>query len=184
MITRTLEELLRNSTSALPFCESTHCVSENCQSKIQIEYNILMKHITNADKVLPRHKPGIQKSWWTDELTSLQHMSINIHHLWNAEGKPGSVPTNVERLRVKTQYKKAIKRSDVLNNFVGIDFTILSVQKTLHSFGNRGDKSTGKTNVIYIRLSTASPTKRKLPSRSLTISRKCLNPTMQKKWNL
>ena len=68
-----------------------------------------MKIAAQADKVLPRHKPGVQKHWWNDELSSLRHQSIEIYRIWKAEGKPHSGPTNDERLRVRAAYKRAIK---------------------------------------------------------------------------
>ena len=65
--------------------------------------------ITQADRVLPRHKPGVQKYWWTDDLTCLRDKSIEIHRIWRLEGKPRSGPTNDERCRVRASYKQAIK---------------------------------------------------------------------------
>ena len=51
----------------------------------------------------------MQKHWWSDELTELRNKSIEIHRLWQLEGKPRSGPTSNERLRVRAAYKKAIK---------------------------------------------------------------------------
>ena len=76
---------------------------------IQNEYDNLVSLLTLADKVLPRHKPGVQKHWWSDELTELRNKSIEIHRLWQLEGKPRSGPTNTERIRVRAAYRKAIK---------------------------------------------------------------------------
>ena len=106
---RRLAELLLISPSQLPCCGISHCKSGACLSAIQAEYDMLIKQICEADKVLPRHKPGVQKSWWTDDLTVLKQRNIDIHRLWLAEGKPGSGATNAERVRVRTEYRKAIK---------------------------------------------------------------------------
>ena len=65
--------------------------------------------IAEADKVLPRHKPGVQKHWWTEELSVLRNQSIDIHRLWQLEGKPRSGHTNDERLRVRAAYRCAIR---------------------------------------------------------------------------
>ena len=65
--------------------------------------------ITEADKILPRHKSGVQKHWWTEELTALRNQSIEIHRIWQNEGKPHSGPTNTERLRVRAAYRNAIR---------------------------------------------------------------------------
>ena len=42
-------------------------------------------------------------------VTFLRNRSIEIHRLWQHEGKPRSGPTNDERCRVKAAYKKAIR---------------------------------------------------------------------------
>ena len=68
---------------------------------IQSEYDNIMRQLKEADKCLPRHKPGVQKSWWTDELSSLRQKNMEIHRLWLTEGKPRSGPTNAERLCIK-----------------------------------------------------------------------------------
>ena len=104
-----LRHLLNDSPSLLPSCSSVHCTNEYCRAAIQSEYDNLIKQISDADKALPRHKPGVQKPWWTEELTNLRQKSIDIHRLWQSEGKPRSGPTNTERLKVKAAYQKAIK---------------------------------------------------------------------------
>ena len=106
-----LSELLINSPTVLQGCNSTHCESEICRLAIQAEYDSLTNLILEAEKVLPKHKPGVQKSWWTDELTVLRQKSIDIHRLWLSEGKPRSGATNFERLTVKAAYKRAIKNA-------------------------------------------------------------------------
>ena len=70
-------------------------------SSIQRDYDNLTEILQEADKVLPRHKPGVQKHWWSDDLSRLKEQNITIHRLWQAEGKPRSGATNDERLRVR-----------------------------------------------------------------------------------
>ena len=111
MYNRRLSGLLRETTSSLPSCKNAHCRSDSCHSAIQAEYNRLIYCMQNADKTLPRHKPGVQKSWWTEELTDLRQNNIEIHRLWQSEGRPRDGATNTERLRVKAQYKRAIKKA-------------------------------------------------------------------------
>ena len=84
-------------------CNVIHCENHNCITSTQHEYDTL------ADKVLSRHRPGVQKHWWTDDLTRLRNQSIEIHRLWQTEGKPHTGPTNDERLRVRAAYKQAIR---------------------------------------------------------------------------
>ena len=86
-----------------------HCDKAKCRTAIQAEYDDLLHCLKTADAALPRHKPGVEKSWWTPQLTELKEKSIAIHQLWVVEGKPHQGPTNVERLRVKADYKRALK---------------------------------------------------------------------------
>ena len=106
-----LRQLLIDSPSRLQCCANVHCTNETCRAAIQEEYNNLINQISKADKILPRHKSGVQKSWWTDELTSIRNKSIEIHKLWISEGRPRSGPTNEERLRVKAAYKREIRQA-------------------------------------------------------------------------
>ena len=104
-----LDELLYQRPTVIKKCNVAHCQQADCIASLQCEYDNLTAMINQADKVLPRHKPGVQKHWWTTELTSLRDKSIEIHRLWQLEGKPRSGPTNDERLRVRAAYKRAIK---------------------------------------------------------------------------
>ena len=101
--------LIQQHPSVATTCNTAHCKNSNCVSSIQAEYDNLTRIIKEADKVLPRHKPGVQKHWWTDELTHLRTKSIDIHRMWLDEGKPRFGPTNDERLRIRAAYKHAIK---------------------------------------------------------------------------
>ena len=65
--------------------------------------------MTEADKLLPRHKPGVQKHWWTDDLTHLRDKSMEIHRLWKSQGKPRSGAINDERLKARAAYRQATK---------------------------------------------------------------------------
>ena len=104
-----LADLLLQNPDLSTSCTVAHCRNNDCLLSVQKEYDNLIDLITLADKVLPRHKPGVQKHWWSDELTELRNKSIEIHRLWQLEGKPRSGPTSNERLRVRAAYKKAIK---------------------------------------------------------------------------
>ena len=104
-----LSMLLPHHPSIVTSCNVAHCKKDECISSLQAEYDLITQIIGEADKVLPRHKPGVQKHWWSDELSLLRNRSIDIHRLWQSEGKPRSGATNDERLRVRAAYKRAIK---------------------------------------------------------------------------
>ena len=73
-----LRDLLRHSPEVSTSCNVAHCQKEDCISSIQKEYDELIRIITKADRILPRHKPGVQKHWWTEELSILRNKSIDI----------------------------------------------------------------------------------------------------------
>ena len=95
-------------TPALSHCKC-HCDDSACPEAIQKEYDSLITAIKTAADRLPRHKPGVEKSWWNESLTQLKQQSVEIHRLWISEGKLHHGPTNEERLRVSAAYKRAIK---------------------------------------------------------------------------
>ena len=109
MYTQQLHQRLLDSPSLLTHCCSSHCKADSCHSSIQAEYDNIARQLKTADKALPRHKPGLQKNWWSEELTALKNQNIEIYRLWHLEGKPHSGATNDERLRVRAAYRRALK---------------------------------------------------------------------------
>ena len=109
--TNQLSQCLLDAPPGLTQCRKSHCSDQTCLTSIQQEHDALIGLMKKADKVLPRHKPGVQKSWWTDELTDLKNQNIEIHRLWQLEGKPHHGRVNDERLRVKAAYRRALKTS-------------------------------------------------------------------------
>ena len=69
----------------------------------------LISSMKSADSALPRFKPGIEKDWWTDGLSRLGDDSIEIQNLWVSEGRPHQGPIHAERLRIRADYKRAIR---------------------------------------------------------------------------
>ena len=102
-------DLLPDATS---FCHvPCLCFDNHCHNSIQREYDNLISCLRNADSCLPRKKAGITKDWWTDGLTELKNRSIEIHSIWKREGCPHQGPTHQERLRVRAQYKTALRQA-------------------------------------------------------------------------
>ena len=98
--------------SPLLQCQST-CICDKtvCHNAIQCEYDQLIKCIIQASDQLPRYRRGIEKDWWTAELTDLRDQSIAIQKLWIDEGRPRQGTTHLERLRVRAEYKRAIRNA-------------------------------------------------------------------------
>ena len=85
------------------------CRSEACFKSMQIEYDNITGAILKASASLPRQKPGMEKDWWTSELTEIRNKSIEINNLWASQGCPRHGPTHAERLRVRADYKRALR---------------------------------------------------------------------------
>lgn len=109
---------LHNILDAVPM-PTIHCQQNNekvcrcrrseCAMALQKEYDFLIKSMKCADSVLPRHKPGLEKDWWTEGLSELRQRSLEIHALWVSQGKPRQGPIHSERLQVRASYKRAIR---------------------------------------------------------------------------
>ena len=91
--------------------DKCRCLNDACQDSLQQEYDTLIKCLKCADASLPRFKPGMEKDWWTTDLSSLRRQSIEIHTLWKNEGRPRHGMTNDERLRIRAAYKRAIRQA-------------------------------------------------------------------------
>ena len=96
--------------SSIVQCRSLcKCDSVQCKLDLQKEYESLVDCILKASASIPRLKRGVQKDWWTPELTKLKEKSVAIHNLWIAEGRPRNGATHWERLSVRAAYKKALR---------------------------------------------------------------------------
>ena len=109
---------LSGLTDALPApkvftrCQATClCDDELCKGDVQAEYDNLINCILSADSILPRHRPGVQKKWWTEGLTEMKKRSIEAHTTWKNAGRPRQGLINDERLRIRAAYKSALKKA-------------------------------------------------------------------------
>ena len=105
-----LDHMIRAAPAPEISCKSK-CICEDnrCHITLQAEYDCLTKCMKDADSVLPRCQPGVEKDWWTDELSSLKNDSLEVHSAWKNAGRPRSGLIHEERLRVKANYKRAIR---------------------------------------------------------------------------
>ena len=97
-------------------CDNCHCNSTLCQDSIQNEYDFLIQCISTADKTLPRHQKGHEKSWWNEELSRLKQQSIEIQRLWLDHGRPGNGTIHQERLCIRAAYKRAMRKAQKVPN--------------------------------------------------------------------
>ena len=68
-----------------------------------------MHCLKGADSILPRHKSGIEKDWWTEGLSRLKQKSIEIHRVWISVGRPGQGPIHQERIQIRASYRSALR---------------------------------------------------------------------------
>ena len=107
---RRLQSLLDAQPAVQDECrKQCLCKTATCHAAIQNEYDVLVGCMKDADAPLPRFRPGVEKDWWTANLTELRNKSIEIHTVWVNEGRPRQGLSNEERLRVRAAYKRAIR---------------------------------------------------------------------------
>ena len=109
-----LSDLLQSAPTPLSLSDclsNCHCTSETCLTLIQEEYNFILSCLKKAAAPLPRHQPGVEKDWWTLNLTVLRNQSIDVHRRWEAMGKPRQGVIHLERLRIRSAYKQALRHA-------------------------------------------------------------------------
>ena len=83
--------------------------NQSCLESLQTEYDYIVNCLKDADSALPRAKSGVQKDWWTNNLTNLRNKSVEIHSIWINEGRPRQGPIHDERLHIRANYKRALR---------------------------------------------------------------------------
>ena len=106
---QSLVEALPPPPTAVQCVDKCRCRESNCLQSLQHEYDNLIMCMRTADSKLPRHKPGIDKDWWTQGLTDLKHSSIEIHSIWLRNGRPRQGPIHEEHKRIRAAYKHALR---------------------------------------------------------------------------
>ena len=104
-----VERLLLERQFSFPCDKKCHCRDSHCLAAIQREYDDIIYAVTEASKQLPKAAKGVEKEWWSSNLTKLRDQSMAIQSAWIAEGRPRHGPTQTERLRVRAAYKHEIR---------------------------------------------------------------------------
>ena len=99
----------------IPFSTINH-YNANCndvQHTLSLEkyYCNIVKAIAKADEVLPRRKHGINKPFWSPELSELKRKSHDAFILWKSVGCPRSGIIYNEKISTHSQYKRQLRRS-------------------------------------------------------------------------
>ena len=90
----------------------SHCCDNNDHIFLLEKYfSDIVLAIDNADKCLPRSRPGISKSFWNSDLTSLKQASHDAFLLWRDAGKPSSGVIFEMKKNAHFRYKHAVKKA-------------------------------------------------------------------------
>jgi len=88
--------------------------TSNCESSIERFYNDIVNALVIAGTTsVPIIPHSALKPFWNADLDDLKRQSIDVHELWKSLGKPRSGPINTTRLKIKAEYKCAIKKTAV-----------------------------------------------------------------------
>ena len=93
------------------YCQNPHCDDKSHHLEIDRFHNSIMESILSADRVLPRVKPGVQKVWWSHELSEAKRRCVDAHNLWKDSGSPRHGPTFMEKQSAKLSYKRLLRNS-------------------------------------------------------------------------
>ena len=94
----------------------THVFYEkvNCESSIECFYSSIVKALVTAGAAcVPTIPQNALKPFWNADLDELKRQSVDVHELWKSMGKPRMGPINTARLKIKAEYKCAIRRAAV-----------------------------------------------------------------------
>ena len=72
---------------------------------------VYMNSVESADRAFPRVKRGVEKSWWSHELSEAKRRCLDAHNLWKDAGSPRHGPIFLEKQSAKLLYKKLLKQS-------------------------------------------------------------------------
>ena len=119
------------SSSSLGVTIKCMCSNQSCLQSLQTEYDFIVNCLKEADSILTRAKPGVQKDWWTRNLTDLRNKSVEVHSLWIHQGRPHQGSIHDERLRVRANYKHALRAAQRAPKQAAWDCQHLSLTQTL-----------------------------------------------------
>ena len=99
----------------IPFHDLLHgnhgCDSNDHIFAIERYFNDIVTAISDADKCIPRSRPGISKDFWNDELTKLKNASLDASILWRDSGRPSSGLVFNMKKEAHYRYKCAVRRA-------------------------------------------------------------------------
>ena len=78
---------------------------------IENYFSSIVEAVLQAESVLPRTDPNVQRSFWNDDLMELKQASIDCNNNWKGLGRPRSGPAFECRQKCHYAYKSAIRKS-------------------------------------------------------------------------
>ena len=89
-----------------------HCCNSNehifCLEKYFCD---IVDAIDNADKILPRSRPGVSRDFWNSDLTDLKAASFDAFTLWRDSGRPSSGPIYELKKNTGSRFKLAVRKA-------------------------------------------------------------------------
>ena len=102
----------------IPFHELLHgnfcCNNNNHMLAIEKYFNDIISAISDADKCIPRSRPGVSKDFWNEVLTNLKKASHDAFLMWRDSGRPPSGEIFNLKKETHYRYKYAVKRAKKL----------------------------------------------------------------------
>ena len=97
------------------------CDNDTHRNTIEDYYHNVVDAVKYAESFLPKSKPDIQRSFWSDSLNELKQRSIDCCYLWKEHGMPRSGPIFECKKACTYRYKGAIRkakktRDEAVNN--------------------------------------------------------------------
>src|ERR1051325_6722627 len=106
-------QLLQSIDAPLDLLQCTSgCKCDIHKASINRYYNNIVCMLKRATSgCVPKMPYNCLKSFWNDDLDRLKTISIDMHNLWRQCGSPRQGITNTARLKAKTDYKQAIRKT-------------------------------------------------------------------------
>ena len=110
------EEAMRTNLACRnePFHSILHgdkcCFDDSHKIALEKYYCDIMMAVINAESILPKTNPNIERSFWDEELSELKSRSVECNDHWKSVGCPKSGPDYECRKSCHYRYKAEVRR--------------------------------------------------------------------------
>ena len=89
---------------------NTCCTDDTHKVCLENYYCDIIHAVLAAESILPKTKPNVQRSFWTDELTDLKRDSVECDNYWHSIGSPRQGPAFECKKKCHYLFKSALRR--------------------------------------------------------------------------